>query len=458
MRPFTSILALVLLAAVACGLGAAERDFTLQTFMTGYIGQGGEIDGQKNPTLVVDAGDQVRITIINAEPMAHDIVLDANRVKSDQILKKGDQTSVTFTALASEQYYCSIPGHRQIGMVGQFQVRGSAPAETADHGGDIADLHRPMHGAALEPARPVTVAEIGADPNAIPAPITRTEPAVVKYTITASEEIAYLADGTTYEYWCYDQQVPGPAIRARIGDTIEVTFANSPKSRMVHSIDFHSCTGPGGGAKMLQVPPGQQRTLSFKALHAGAFVYHCATPHIPTHLARGMYGLCIVDPEIPLPAVDKEFYVMQGDIYTTHKPGTAGHMVQDDDRLFEEQPTFVVMNGRVGSLTGDRTMQCEVGQTVRIFFGVGGPNVTSSFHVIGEMFDRCYREGDMVGPPGLSVQTTLVPTGGAAVVDMKIDTAGTYLLVDHSLTRLDKGCVGLLKATGTDDPEIISLK
>lgn len=442
----------VLLVAGLATASAAERAFTLECHMTGYLGMDGDIKGRKNPTLIVDAGDEVSITIINAEPMAHDIVLDAHQAKSRQVLKVGEKTTLTFIAKMSEPYYCSIPGHRQIGMVGKFEVKGAA---SGDDGHGIAALHAPMAQAALEPARPITVAEIGADAAVLPPPIDRREPATVRYEIVSSEEIAYMADGTTFEYWCFNKQVPGPMLRVRVGDTVEIVFRNAEGSKLVHSIDFHSATGPGGGAKFLQVPPGQEKTLVFKALNPGIFIYHCATPHIPSHLARGMYGLMVVEPEEGLPKVDREFYVCQGDFYTTHRPGTPGHLHQDDDRLFDERPTFVCMNGRVGSLTGERTLQANVGETVRIFFGVGGPNAISSFHVIGEIFDKVYREGDVVSPPALSVQTTLVAPGGACAVDFRVDTAGTYLLVDHALSRLDKGCVGLLKVSGEDVAEII---
>ena len=447
--------ALVTLFAGADALSAAERTFTLEAHMTGYIGMEGDIKGKKNPTLSVDVGDTVKLVLVNAEPMAHDISLDGYQARSTQVLRIGDKTELTIVAKGSDNYYCSIPGHRQIGMEGRLEVKGGAAQEDAS--GSVASLHAPMQAAAIESARTVTVEEIGADPTAIPAPITRKEPAIVPVKISSSEEIATMADGTTFEYWCYNKQVPGPLVRCRVGDTVDVTFANDAKSKLVHSIDFHAATGPGGGAKFLQVAPGQEKELQFKALVPGLYIYHCATPHIPSHLSHGMYGMVLVEPEAGLPKVDKEFYVMQGDFYTTHKPGTKGHMVQDDQRLFEEQPTFICMNGRVGSLTGDRTMKAKVGETVRIMFGVGGPNITSSFHVIGEIFDHVYREGDFISPPAQSVQTTLVPAGGVTMVDFKIDTAGTYLLVDHSLSRLDKGCVGLLKAEGDEHPEIIKL-
>ena len=446
----------LLFALLALPLSAADREFTLEARMTGYVGSGGPIAGERNPTLRVTKGDKVKIVLINVEPMAHDVVLDGHQAKSGQILRIGDKTEVTFVAKQSDAYYCSIPGHRQLGMEGQLVVGASDGGDA--HADEAVAAHRPMALAAkpIAPTKPITDDEIAADASAVPAPIARDAPATVSYRLTSSEVVAQIEDGTTFEYWCYDGQVPGPMLRARVGDTVEVTLANDAGSKLVHSIDFHAATGPGGGATLLQVPPGQDKTLRFKALNPGLYVYHCATPHIPTHLGRGMYGMILIEPEKALPKVDREFYIMQGDFYTTHKPRTKGHQEQDDDRLFDERPTYVCMNGRVGAVTGARTMRAKVGETVRIYFGVGGPNLTSSFHVIGEIFDRVYREADLLSAPALSVQTTMVPAGGATVVEMKLEVPGTLLLVDHSLTRLDKGNVALLKVEGDPAPAIIS--
>ncbi len=455
MPLYQTILRTLLICGFVTTLSAADHAFVLEARMTGYVGVGGVIDGERNPPLRVLEGDKVHITLINAEPMGHDICLDGHKVKSTMLLKLSEKTEVTFIAKDGDAYYCSIPGHRPLGMEGMLMVTHPQREETHD---EVVAVHAPMAPsvAPIAVAKTITDDEIGAAAAAIPAPIARQEPAIVPYRLTAKEVVAEMEDGTTFEYWCYDGQVPGPMLRARVGDTVEVTLANDPTSKLVHSIDFHAATGPGGGAVLLQVPPGQEKVLRFKALDAGLYIYHCATPHIPTHLARGMYGMVLVEPEGGLPKVEREFYVMQGEFYTTHKPRTKGHQEQDDTRLFDERPTYVCMNGRVGSLSGDRTMTCKLGETVRIFFGVGGPNLTSAFHVIGETFDRVYREGDLLSAPAQSVQTTLVPAGGAVVVEFKTQVPGTYLLVDHALSRLDKGNVGLLKVEGDPAPEIIS--
>jgi nitrite reductase (NO-forming) len=429
-----------------------ERTFTLKTFINGYKGVGGEIDGQTNPTLNVKKGDKVTIKIINGENMAHDVALDAYDVKSESVMKVGEETSVTFTAKGSDDYYCTIPGHLQAGMVGQLVVSdGEEPVAAAD------DSSSPIAGTKsknLKEAQTVSMDEIGWDATDVPAPINRDHAEEVEFVIETKEVVAELEDGTTYEMWTYDGKVPGPMLRAREGDTVTVHVDNAPDSSMSHSIDFHAVTGPGGGAAVLQVPPGERRSLTFKALKAGLYVYHCATPHIPTHLARGMYGMILIEPKEGMPEVDHEFYIMQGEYYTTARPGTEGHQVEDADMMFWELPTYVVFNGRFGSLTGDRALKAQVGETVRMYFGVGGPNTVSSFHVIGEVFDRVWQEAAIVDEPSHNVQTTLVPPGGATMVEFELDYPGKYILVDHALSRMDKGAVGILDVDGEADPSI----
>lgn len=439
---------------------AEQVAFTLEAHITGYKGVGGAIDGQINPELKVKPGSEVTITLINKEAMAHDIGLENAGTKSDAVMKVDETTTFTFVAAASDTYYCTIPGHRQAGMVGKLTVEGAAPAPEmvatanaptmAHHGGGPAA----GFGAALKPAKRVSIDEVGWDASDIPAPLTRTRPEKVEFVIETEEVIAEIEDGTTFELWTYNGKVPGPMLRVMEGDDVVIHLDNHETSLMPHSIDFHAATGPGGGAVYLQVPPGERRSLQFKALKAGLYVYHCATPHIPTHMARGMYGLILVEPPGGLPEVDHEYYVVQGEYYTNARPGTDGHMEEDGERLLDELPTYVLLNGRVGSITGERAMKAEVGDTLRIFFGVGGPNLHSAFHVIGEIFDRVYPEGALLNEPLLNVQTTSVPPGGATMVEFEVDYPGSYLLVDHALSRLDKGAVGILEVSGDADERI----
>jgi len=298
-----------------------------------------------------------------------------------------------------------------------------------------------------------SVASVAMDPNAVPAALPRRAPQLVKYRIETVELVGRLDDNTTFTYWTFDRKVPGPMLRVRAGDSVELTLANAADSKMVHSIDLHAVTGPGGGAEHTQVAPGQEKTITFKALNPGLYVYHCATALVPEHISAGMYGLILVEPEAGLPNVDREFYVMQGDLYTKGAHGTKGHQPFSTAKLAAEQPDYYVFNGSVGSLTKEHKMQAKVGETVRIYFGVGGPNKISSFHVIGEIFDKVYSQG-ATNAPQENVQTTLVPAGGAAIVEFKLDYPGKYMLVDHALSRAGKGLVGVLEVSGKADPAV----
>jgi nitrite reductase (NO-forming) len=351
-------------------------------------------------------------------------------------------------------------------MVGEITVgnaaaaSGASTAQTPMQGqmpmGQMAmQGHVPMQGA---PVVNIAPAAPGAKPLPLPAvapPVARSEPAFVRVEIETREVTAQLADGQTYTFWTFGGTVPGPMVRVRQGDTVEVTLKNAPDSKVTHSIDFHAVTGPGGGAKATQVPPGGAASFQFRALNPGVYVYHCATPMVAHHISSGMYGLIVVEPEGGLPRVDREYYVMQGELYVQGTRTQAGHREFSVEKMLDERPDFVIFNGAVGALTGENALKAKVGETVRIFFGVGGPNVTSSFHVIGEIFDRVYPEG--ASQALTNVQTTLVPTGGATVAEFKVEVPGTYVLVDHSLGRLEKGGAGQLVVEGPENQGVFKV-
>ncbi|MBX3748847.1 MAG: nitrite reductase, copper-containing [Opitutaceae bacterium] len=306
-------------------------------------------------------------------------------------------------------------------------------------------------------ALPVEQAILTAPPH-VPPPITRQHAARVVVHLEVREEIMRLADGVEYTFWTYGGTVPGSFIRIREGDVVEFHLDNHPSSKLPHNIDLHAVTGPGGGATSTFTAPGHSSQFTFKALNPGLYVYHCATAPVPMHIGNGMYGLILVEPKGGLPKVDREYYVMQGEFYTTGRYGEEGLQSFDMAKAIDERPPYVVFNGAVGSLVGDKAVTAKVGETVRIYFGVGGPNVTSSFHVIGEIFDKLWPEGGTKYVQE-NVQTTLVPSGGATIVEFKVDVPGTFILVDHSLTRaFNKGALGMLKVDGAEDRVIYSGK
>lgn len=397
-----------------------------------FVGVGGAINGLVNPELTADPGDVVEITLVNGDGIMHDITIDEFEVKSDEITTQGEMTIITFEVGDDSEfvYYCSVPGHRQAGMWGTLIVGQPTVEEAVGE-----DIIR--------------------DPSEVPEPVGGRAPELVTVDLTSQEITGQLADGATFGYFTFNGKVPGPMIRVRVGDTVELHLKNETSSTLSHSIDLHAVNGPGGGAVYTQTPPGEEHVFTFQALNPGLFVYHCATPSVAHHIANGMYGLILVEPEGGLPAVDREFYVMQGEIYTEQPFGRKGNLDFSEKKLLDETPEYFVFNGAAAGLTSEEhALRAEVGDTVRIYFGVGGPNFTSSFHVIGEIFDRAYPFASLTSEPLTNVQTVSVPPGGAWMVEFGIDAPGRYILVDHALSRLERGLVGFLFAEGEDNPEV----
>jgi len=300
-----------------------------------------------------------------------------------------------------------------------------------------------------------TMEAIMTSPPNVPEPVGNRSAKKLTLNMEILEQEGTMTDGTTYIYWTFGGSVPGSFIRTRIGDEVEFTLSNHPDNKLPHNIDLHAVTGPGGGATSSFVAPGHSKTFSFKTLNPGLFVYHCATAPVGMHIANGMYGLILVEPEGGLPKVDKEYYIMQGDFYTKGENGDPGLQAFDMQKAVDEDADYVVFNGKVGSLTGDNAITANVGETVRLYVGNGGPNLVSSFHVIGEIFDRVNVEGGST--INENVQTTLIPAGGAAIVEFKVDVPGTFILVDHSIFRaFNKGALGMLKVKGEEDKTLYS--
>jgi nitrite reductase (NO-forming) len=399
-----------------------------------FVGVGGEIEGVVNPTLRVAVGDIVQVGLVNNDGIEHDVAFPDFNASTDRVNRKGASSVTVFRADKAGEfaYFCTLPGHRQAGMEGKINVGGAkAP---------VVQL-------------PPSVSIVRA-PSDLPGPPASGAPRTIGVELEAVELVGKLANETTYTYWTFNGKVPGPFVRVRVGDTVQLSFKNNADSRMIHSVDLHAVTGPGGGAVMTQTPPGEAKSFRFKALNPGLYVYHCATPMVANHISSGMYGLILVEPPGGMPKVDHEFYVMQGEIYTDRPFGQRGHDEFSVEKLLAERPEYFVFNGAVGALTTEHPMKARVGETVRIFFGVGGPNATSSFHVIGEIFDRVYGEASMGSPIATNVQTTMVPAGGATIVEFKLEVPGRYILVDHSLSRLERGLAGFLVVEGPENADI----
>lgn len=336
------------------------------------------------------------------------------------------------------------PGFISLFLTAFFALSGAAvPAVAADHSGS--------------PASAAKGADIARDPSDLPPPIGDRPPAVVHVTLTAREVVGELdaASGTTYRYWTFNGKVPGPFIRVRQGDTIVLTLQNDKNDTMVHSIDLHAALGPGGGSVLSQVPPGQTKTFSFQATTPGLFVYHCGTPMVAEHMANGMYGLILVEPPGGLPHVDHEYYLMQGEIYTTAPKGKPGLQQFSGTNLMQENAQYYVYNGSVDATNGEFALKSNVGETVRIFLGNAGPNSTASEHMIGQIFSKVYTLGSLTSPPLTGVQTATVPSGGAAILELTTSMPGKFAMMDHAISRMEKGLMAVLNVQGQENTALM---
>ena len=414
--------------------------FTLRTDIAEgklvYISESGPTKGQVNPDLRVPENSVVLISVVNGDGAIHDIAVPEFGAKSEQIVGKGSAAAIVFRANKKGvyEYLCTLPGHKAAGMFGKIVV------------GDIeqkADSGAP---------------DLSKNPNEVGEPVGKRGAKNVVVDLITTEVEGKLGEGSTYRYWTFNDTVPGPFIRVRVGDTVTVNMKNATNSTHIHSVDFHAVTGPGGGAAVTQAPPGQTKSFTFNALQVGLYVYHCATPMVAQHITNGMYGMILVEPEGGLAPVDHEFYIMQGELYTAERHGSVGRHEFSLQKMLDEKPEHMMFNGNMAALTKTHKLEAQVGDTIRIFFGVGGPNLTSSFHVIGEIFECVYDQASLTSPPLTDVQTTLVPPGGATMVEFKVDYPGNYIIVDHALARAEKGLAGVLVVKGKANPEIFNSK
>ena len=297
-----------------------------------------------------------------------------------------------------------------------------------------------------------------ADPTAIPAPIHRNHSVHHEVKLMVDEHYAEIAPGRIFRFLTFNGQVPGPMIRVREGDTVSFTLENPTGNTLMHNVDMHAIYGSGGGAPATHVAPGETKTEHFTAMYPGAFIYHCAVaPNMDMHISSGMYGMIVVEPKHGLPKVDREFYLGQNEVYTDKDFYASGTHEFDWKKMIAEDPTFVLFNGAVDALTPGHhgIMNAKVGETVRVFMVNGGPNLTSSFHPIGNIWIDAWPQGAFANSPLHYIQTQPVPPGSTFVGHMKLPVPETIKLVDHALSRvMRKGLLAEIKVDGPANPRI----
>lgn len=348
---------------------------------------------------------------------------------------------------------------KALGVGGAASIAGcTAPGATVEQ---PADASASENATPTEPnmndPQSIDIDRIAADPTDIPDPIDRSEPTAVEFELETRELVAEIEPGVTYTYMTFDSQVPGPLLRVRQGDTVTLTVSSDEENSMPHNVDLHAVRGPGGGAEASMVAPGETQTFQFKATYPGAYIYHCAVPNMDYHISSGMFGMILVEPEEGLPEVDHEFYFGQNELYTTGDAGEEGHHDFDFEAMKAEEPTYVLMNGEKYAITGDGygPATVNVGDTARVFFVTGGPNLTSSFHPIGCVWDEVWPQGGIGGSPHQNIQTTPVMPGSCTIATMHFAVPGPVKLVDHALSRVGrKGFMGVIEAEGNERPDI----
>lgn len=300
---------------------------------------------------------------------------------------------------------------------------------------------------------------IAADPANVPGPIDRDHAKHHEIELIAREIEGKLDSGSTFVFMTWGGQVPGPMLRVRQDDTVDLTVTNPATNQMLHNVDLHAVYGPGGGSEATYVSPGQSKTIHFTCRYPGAFIYHCAVPNMDEHISRGMFGMIVVEPHQGLPVVDREFYLGQHELYTKQPFGTPGQLDFDFKSMNRVQPNYVLFNGAVNGFTGGRLgrMQAEVGETVRMFMVSGGPNLLSSFHPVGNVWARCWPQGALANAPQHYVQTQPVSPGSCFVGDLELPVPGRISFVDHAMTRVEeKGLLAELEVQGADNPGLFS--
>jgi nitrite reductase (NO-forming) len=393
--------------------------------------------GFQPTNLTVDAPGTYAFVLKNTGTIVHDLTFpDGTKISA----QAGESATGT-VAIPAEgiSFLCSIPGHADAGMKGAVTVKGSAATSSSDsHGG------------------PAPALDIQPDPSA-PAPVRMdpTAPAALAGTthdidLVIEEKTMTVATGFVVGVWTFGGTVPGPVIRVKIGDLVRIHLKNPITNKLPHSVDFHASLVAWNGP-MTSINPGEEKLYEFRAKYAGVWMYHCGTAPALHHIANGMYGMIIVEPKGGLAPVAKEFFLVQSEWYL----GEQGQPVSlTKAAAGAPSPDFVVFNG-VANQYKDGPIEIPVGQTVRVFLLDAGPNIDSSFHIVGTIFSRVIKEGIELAPDnagGWGSQAVDLSPAQGAIVEFEMADDGLYPIVTHAFNFVGRGALGLFKA-GDGEPK-----
>jgi nitrite reductase (NO-forming) len=392
-------------------------------------------------TIEVPAGNRLVIDLRNTDDEdVHDLVLDTGADSGR--LSPGDSARIDVGVVGRDiDGWCSVVGHRQMGMVLRVQVTGAdADASAADgHAGHQHGPGVPMTGAADPPAGPDPMAAPGPDFTPHDAALPPVETGRVhRRTLTVTELEREVAPGHTQRLWTYNGTAPGPVLHGRVGDVFEITLVND--ATIGHSIDFHAgALAPE--RPMRTIAPGESLVYRFRATRAGIWMYHCSSMPMSAHIANGLFGAVVIEPP-DLARVDRSYLLVQSELYL----GPDGGEV-DATKLAEERPDAVVFNGYANQYD-HAPLPARVGERVRIWVLDAGPNRATSFHVVGGQFDTVYAEGGYLlrrGPGGAQALALGPAQGG--FVELTFPEPGRYPFVSHVMVDAERGAHGLFEVT-----------
>ncbi len=391
----------------------------------------------------VRRGDRLVVELVNADTTTHDLVIG---LAGSGRVAPGAATELDAGVIGeSVQGWCSVVGHRQQGMVFDVIVEGADEPEAGD------PPTAPPSGHDHDPAAaPADASPAAALVDAVLPPLGAGR--LHRLTLTVGENSLEVAPGIWQRRWTYNGTAPGPTLHGRVGDVFEITLVND--GSMGHSIDFHAgALAPD--RPMRTIEPGERLTYRFTATRAGAWLYHCSTMPMSAHIAAGMHGAVIIEPD-GLPEVDRQFVLVQSEVYLQSRAADAATATEvAAAAVSAEEPDYVVFNG-VANGYDSSPLPVRAGQRVRFWVVAAGPNRPSSFHIVGAQFDTVYREGgyllregrDGLGGTDGGAQVLALQAAEGGFVETVFPEPGRYPLVSHSMVDAERGAHGYVRVTG----------
>ncbi len=388
-------------------------------------------------TIDVPPGQKIEVTVKNHGAMPHDLKVDGKT--GTRMLDPGTLERITIGPFdASTEAWCTVPGHKESGMVLTINVTGKAGAPGGSTGAAAAEVT----GAKIDPAATPSADWTPYDPKLQPAP----GGTVHDVDMHAIEKELEVAPGVTQMMWTFDGKVPGTILRGKIGDVFNITLTND--GEVGHSIDFHA-SKVAWNDEMRTIEPGESLVYQFKADYAGAFMYHCGTAPALHHIGNGMFGAIIIDPP-QLAPVDHEFVFVQSELYLGEN-GKEGDLT----KMLKQQDDAIVFNGYHNQYK-HAPIRVEPGERVRAWVVDDGPSENSAFHIVGTVFDTVWKEGSYLLQPdarqGGSQVLDLQPAQGG-FVEFSFAEAGFYPIVTHKFANASRGALGLFQAGDVEMPE-----